>query len=88
MPNFEGGKGVGGLDGIPLLAAARALETMNHIVICGRPARLMPSQRDPAARRSGVGNVFVKVPTCPEPLNATDPQSGEEGCRESQLDPG
>lgn len=40
--------------------ATRALETMNHIEICGRPARLMPSQRDPAARRSGVGNIFVK----------------------------
>lgn len=42
-------------------AAARALETLNHITLCGTPVRLMPSQRDPSARRSGVGNVFVKV---------------------------
>ena len=42
-------------------AATRALETLNHTEICGRSVRLMPSQRDPSARRSGVGNVFAKV---------------------------
>lgn len=40
--------------------AERALDTMNFISIRGRPCRIMWSQRDPALRKSGVGNVFVK----------------------------
>eukprot|EP00754_Rhynchopus_humris_P015534 Rhum_TRINITY_DN14452_c9_g1::Rhum_TRINITY_DN14452_c9_g1_i2::g.92475::m.92475/K13126/PABPC; polyadenylate-binding protein len=40
--------------------AERAIETMNHMPIKGKPVRIMWSQRDPAMRRSGVGNVFVK----------------------------
>ncbi|XP_043944915.1 embryonic polyadenylate-binding protein-like [Protopterus annectens] len=40
--------------------AERALDTMNFEVIKGRPIRIMWSQRDPALRKSGVGNVFIK----------------------------
>jgi len=42
------------------LDAERALDTMNYELIKGRPMRLMWSQRDPALRKSGVGNVFIK----------------------------
>lgn len=40
--------------------AERALDTMNFEVIHGRPMRIMWSQRDPAARRAGNGNIFIK----------------------------
>ena len=40
--------------------AERALDTMNFDTINGRPMRIMWSQRDPALRKSGVGNVFIK----------------------------
>ena len=42
------------------VSAERALDTMNYELIKGRPMRLMWSQRDPALRKSGVGNVFIK----------------------------
>lgn len=38
----------------------RALETLNYAVLKGQAMRLMWSQRDPALRRSGVGNIFIK----------------------------
>jgi len=40
--------------------AERALDTMNFDVINGKPIRIMWSQRDPALRKSGVGNIFIK----------------------------
>lgn len=40
--------------------AERALDTMNFDNLSGKPMRIMWSQRDPALRKSGVGNVFIK----------------------------
>ncbi|CAB3408319.1 unnamed protein product [Caenorhabditis bovis] len=40
--------------------AERAMDTMNFEVLHGRPMRIMWSQRDPAMRRSGAGNIFIK----------------------------
>lgn len=42
------------------LDCERALDTLNYALIKGCPCRLMWSQRDPALRRSGVGNIFIK----------------------------
>ncbi|KAF8683713.1 hypothetical protein HU200_044643 [Digitaria exilis] len=40
--------------------AVVALEKLNHSLVLDKPIRVMWSNRDPDARRSGVGNIFVK----------------------------
>ncbi|KAG7017404.1 Polyadenylate-binding protein 7, partial [Cucurbita argyrosperma subsp. argyrosperma] len=40
--------------------ATNAIEAMNHRMLNGRAIRVMWSRRDPGARKSGIGNVFVK----------------------------
>eukprot|EP01114_Cavostelium_apophysatum_P003178 TRINITY_DN1294_c0_g1_i1.p1 TRINITY_DN1294_c0_g1~~TRINITY_DN1294_c0_g1_i1.p1 ORF type:complete len:608 (-),score=202.04 TRINITY_DN1294_c0_g1_i1:50-1873(-) len=40
--------------------AERALDTVNNQPIKNRPCRIMWSQRDPANRKSGRGNIFIK----------------------------
>ncbi|PSC67282.1 polyadenylate-binding 1 [Micractinium conductrix] len=41
-------------------AAERALDQLNYTPLVGRPMRIMWSHRDPAFRKSGVGNIFIK----------------------------
>lgn len=38
----------------------KALEELNYTLIKGKPCRIMWSQRDPALRKTGAGNVFIK----------------------------
>ncbi len=38
----------------------RALDTLNYTVIKNKPCRIMWSQRDPALRKTGTGNIFIK----------------------------
>ncbi|KAI9105273.1 hypothetical protein DFS34DRAFT_574437 [Phlyctochytrium arcticum] len=40
--------------------AERALESLNYQPLKERPMRIMWSQRDPAARKAGAGNIFIK----------------------------
>jgi len=40
--------------------AERAIDTLNYTTVKGKPIRIMWSQRDPAVRRSGEGNIFIK----------------------------
>jgi len=41
--------------------AIRAIEVKNHSTLNGKAIRVMWSRRDPDARKSCIGNVFVKV---------------------------
>jgi polyadenylate-binding protein len=41
-------------------SALRALREVNGALVHGKPCRVMWSQRDPASRKSGKGNVFIK----------------------------
>lgn len=38
----------------------RALEALNYSLIKNKPCRIMWSQRDPALRKTGQGNIFIK----------------------------
>lgn len=38
----------------------KALEQLNYAEIKGKPCRIMWSQRDPASRKNGSGNIFIK----------------------------
>jgi polyadenylate binding protein len=38
----------------------RALEQLNYSIIKSKPCRIMWSQRDPALRKTGAGNIFIK----------------------------
>jgi len=40
--------------------AERALDTINYMSVRGKPLRIMWKHRDPAKRKSGVGNIFIK----------------------------
>ncbi|XP_020599419.1 polyadenylate-binding protein 4-like isoform X2 [Phalaenopsis equestris] len=40
--------------------AEKAFQAMNHVVLKGKPMRIMWTDRNPIGRKNGVGNLFVK----------------------------
>lgn len=44
-----------------MLTASRALKVLNFTPVNGKPIRVMYSNRDPSTRKSGTGNIFIKV---------------------------
>ncbi|CAL5333738.1 unnamed protein product [Camellia sinensis] len=47
--------------GIREIGALRAMDTLNFTPLNGKPIRIMYSHRDPSTRKSGAGNIFIKV---------------------------
>jgi polyadenylate-binding protein len=58
--NTKRSLGYGYVNFVNAADAERALDTKANMRIMDRPCRVMWAQRDPALRRSGVGNLFVK----------------------------
>ena len=44
-----------------LWRAARAIDVLNFTPLNSKPIRIMYSHRDPSIRKSGAGNIFIKV---------------------------
>ncbi|KAJ7540523.1 hypothetical protein O6H91_10G019600 [Diphasiastrum complanatum] len=44
-----------------LIKSVHAMDALNYAPVNGKPIRIMWSHRDPSARKSGVGNVFIKA---------------------------
>ena len=44
-----------------ILTAARAIDLLNFTPLINKPIRIMYSHRDPSIRKSGAGNIFIKV---------------------------
>ncbi|EGF83140.1 hypothetical protein BATDEDRAFT_34010 [Batrachochytrium dendrobatidis JAM81] len=52
--------GYGYINYLDIADAERALDTLNYTTVRGNPVRIMWSNRDPALRRAGTGNIFIK----------------------------
>lgn len=47
--------------GVFVMIAEKAMQKLNYSTLNGKMIRITYSSRDSSARRSGVGNLFVKV---------------------------
>lgn len=52
--------GYGYVNFLNIADAERAIETLNYAIIRNSPVRIMWSNRDPAVRKTGSGNIFIK----------------------------